>query len=885
MVAEGLRDSPAVWSRLRGPAAGLLGWMACLLAPLLIPVIAIAQADTTIRDRYYLDWLAAVEHLMLNAEYETFLTLDDDADREHFIRRFWEVRWQDPQGWRNKAHEGWRRNFEQATAQYGGLDSDRARAMLLAGKPDRVMALRRCAGPVRDLEIWSFSPWQIERQTGGKETDGFYLVFFVDGGEEEGFFFRQWAREEGFAALVWEAEEDEEQGEEEEEGEEWTEERWLELAGAKNCFDFDPQQKVTVETALAGALGEVELFERIRPPVPDAGWLGVFVSELSAGTAAPVSDAVELEVAGGYEGRALVRGRVEVPLAEVGRTGEGYLFDRFVITGDVWSGGVPIDDFRVEHHVSGVVPESSGGLLLDVYRLLPPGTYTVSLRVEDDDGFGVARAVREVVVPWVSGGAAAPAGDKSLDELTARRVEVATALASVQLRHPAGEAGGNALVAGKAEVRAVTTGDVARVDFLLDGELAASAAAPPFAAPVRFGRLPRRRTLEGVAYGDAGRELARDRIVVNGGPHRFALRLVEPSLQATVASSNGRASSARRIHAVVEVPERRTLDRVELYLDQTRLATLYQPPFLHPLPESLAREATFVRAVARLQNGEAVEDLRFLEYRGSVDRIDVRLVELYTSVTDAAGRFLLGLGKGDFRVFEDGAEQTMTRFETIDRLPIHVALLLDVSGSMKPRLEIATESALRFFDTVIDPTKDKAALLTFNHAVRLRVPFTDDLDRLRYAVTDLAAWQATRLHDGVIHAGHYFGGLAGKRALVLLSDGEDVGSSFLFKQVLEHTLRSGVAVYPIAVDLVDPLTRKRLKQLAAETGGSFYSVGGVDQLDEVYRRLEQELRSQYLLVYHAPDARRDEFRTVEVRVASPNAGGDLRAKTIHGYYP
>ncbi len=829
----------------------------------------IAQDHTTVRDRYYMDWLSAVEHLMLNAEYETFLFLDDDAHREYFIRRFWEVRTDDERGWRNRALEGWRRNVDQTTRQYGGVPpeagiatrGDRARAMLIAGKPDRVMALGRCAGRVRDLEIWSFSPWQIERQTGRDDTTGFHLLFFVDGSEQEGYFFSQWAREEGPGRLVWPNGEDEE----------WTVERWLEHAGAKNCFDFDPQEKVTVEAAIAGALDPIELFERVRPPVPDAGWLADFAREIAAGEETALAADVEVRAVGGHDGHTLVRGRVQLPLDRVGRTGGGFLFDRFVITGDVWTGGVPVDDFRVEHHVSG--PPAGTSLALDVYRLLAPGDYTISLRVEDSDGFAVARAVHEVAVPAFETGVMIepPPGDRHLNELAARDVAVATAMASVELKHPSGDDAGNALVAGKVEVRALTTGAVDRVDFLLDGELAATASSPPFTAGVRFGRLPRRQTLAAVALDDAGRELARDRIVVNGGPHRFAVRLIEPV--------PGGALGTRRIRAAVEVPERQTLDRVELFLDQARLATLYQPPFLHPLPEPTG--ATFVRAVAILANGESAEDLRFLESHGPVDEIDVRLVELYTSVTDADGRFLLGLGEHDFDVFEDGAPQTLTRFATIDRLPIHVALLLDVSGSMESRLPVATESALRFFDTVIDPSKDLAALLTFNHAVRLRVPFTSDLERLRYGVTDLAAWQATRLHDAVIHAGHYFGGLAGKRALVLLSDGEDVASSFLFKHALEHTLRSGVAVYPIAVDLVDPLTRKRLKQLAAESGGSFYAVDRVEQLDEVYGRLERELRSQYLLAYHAPDAHRRGFRKVEVRVA----GDDRTARTIHGYYP
>ncbi len=855
-----------------GSAMGGRWWTVCLLAILLATATG-ARADTTVRDRYYLDWLAAVEHLMLNAEYETFLTLDDDGHREHFIHRFWEVRSQDSNGWRSRALEGWRRNFEQTVQQFGGVDSDRGRAMLIAGKPDRVMALRRCAGPVRDLEIWGFSPWQVERQTGRKETDGFHLVFFIDGDDEEGYAFHQWGREDGVEALVWQ---------QDEEDEEWDRERWLEFAGAKNCFAFDPQEELTVTAALDGALDEVELFERIRPAVPDAGWLADLARELAAGAATPVADSAELEIAGGYEGRTLVRGRIEIPLDRVGRTEGGRLFDRFVITGEVWSAGVPLDDFRIEHHVSG--PPAGDSLTLELYRVLVPGLYTVSLRVEDGDGFGVARSIRELEVPALDHDVDR-IGARDVGELTAREVAVSTVAASVQLEHPAGE---GSLVAGRAEVRALTTGAVARVDFLLDGELAARSEEPPFAAAVRFGRLPRRRHLAAVATDVTGRELARDEIVVNGGPHRFALRLIEP-----VSTLNGRTSPRRgpngtrgdqRIRAVVEVPERQTLDRVELFLDQRRVATLHQPPFLHPLPERAAAGATFVRAVATLDNGESVEDLRFLEYRGPVDEIDVRLVELYTSVTDPKGRFVLGLDEGDFQVLEAGATQPLTRFETIDRLPIHVALLLDVSGSMEPRLSVATESALRFFDTVIDPAKDRAALLTFNHAVRLRVPFTGDLDRLRYGVTDLAAWQGTRLHDGIIHAGHYFGGLAGKRALVLLSDGEDTASSYLFKQVLEHTLRSGVAVYPIAVDLVDPLTRKRLKQLATETGGSFYAVDAVEQLDDVYRRLEQELRSQYLLAYHAPDTHRDGFRTVAVRVTGPD-GEKLTARTIHGYYP
>ena len=204
--------------------------------------------------------------------------------------------------------------------------------------------------------------------------------------------------------------------------------------------------------------------------------------------------------------------------------------------------------------------------------------------------------------------------------------------------------------------------------------------------------------------------------------------------------------------------------------------------------------------------------------------------------------------------------------------------------------EIANLSALRFFETVLRP-QDRAALLAFHHQIRLLVPFTNDLERLRHGLSGLTLDLWTRLWDGVVFTGHYFGGLEGKRALVVLSDSREVGSRFDFKHVLEHALRSGVAVYPIVIaGQEDPLERARLKRLAEESGGRYFSVERGEDLDAVYRQLESELRSQYLLVYQAQDIGvRDEFRTVEVEVLPPDdverSAQSLRARTIHGYYP
>ncbi|MCP4201653.1 MAG: VWA domain-containing protein [bacterium] len=820
--------------------------------------------SSAVGDEYYASWLASVEHLMSDAEYEVFVALDDG--RELFIRWFWEVRAPNT-GWHNPVRERWRSNFEEVNRQFGTLHSDRARAMLVAGKPDRVMVLAGCRGPLRDLEIWAFSPRQIDAQAGHGDAGDVTLVFYLTGdGEAE--YYRHWSHDEGFAALVREP-----AGRKP-----WTRERLLEFAGAKNCFDFLPGEAENFAAALSDALDETELLERIHPSIPGPGWLALFATELASRsrTAGPkrVAPPAEISFPGSYEGATLVRGRIAVPVAEVGRSEGGQLFDDLVVEGDVWADGRMIDVFRHVSHVRGGEPGTA--VLLDFYRLLEPGTYTLSLWLQDGGGRGLLQEVRGVVVPLVEKKVGSPPGGQALAELTGDRVEVMTAYPSVKLLAP-----GPDLVVGEVEITAVTTGDsIARVDFFLDDEAAASDTEPPFSAELDLGRTPRRHTVTAVAVDPKGSQLARDEIVLNGGPHRFAIRLVEPAP----------GSGGQRAQAVVEVPEQESLDRVELYLDDTPLATLYQPPFMHTLPRAETGRAVFVRAVAHLGSGLAIEDTVLLHSADFSEEIDVRLVELFTSVVDPQGRFVGGLTAERFRVLEDGVEQTLTRFDTLDQLPIRVALLMDISVSMVRLQEMATLSALRFFETVLRP-KDRAALLTFHHEIRLLVPFTNDLERLRHGLSSLTLELWTRLWDGVIFTGHYFGGLEGKRALVVLSDSREVGSRFGFKQVLEHVLRSGVAVYPIIIaGQEDPLERARLKRLAAESGGTFFSIERGEELDAVYSQLESELRSQYLLVYQAPDtSARDKFRTVEVEVLPPSdpepPGQILRARTIHGYYP
>ena len=198
-----------------------------------------------------------------------------------------------------------------------------------------------------------------------------------------------------------------------------------------------------------------------------------------------------------------------------------------------------------------------------------------------------------------------------------------------------------ALRAGADRGPASTAGPVERVDFLLDGRLVVSRTRPPYEVRLDLGPVPRPQRLGAEAVAADGEVLARDELVLNDGAQRFRVRLVEPRGGRTA----GRSLRAR---AEVEPPAGRSVERVEFYLDEARVATLYQPPYLQPIALPRAGAATYVRAVAHLADGSAAEDLVMLNLpeRGVGEAIDVRMVELYATVTDRAGQPVEGVGAG-----------------------------------------------------------------------------------------------------------------------------------------------------------------------------------------------------------------------------------------------
>jgi Ca-activated chloride channel family protein len=338
--------------------------------------------------------------------------------------------------------------------------------------------------------------------------------------------------------------------------------------------------------------------------------------------------------------------------------------------------------------------------------------------------------------------------------------------------------------------------------------------------------------------------------------------------------------------AKVELPEGGTLERLEIYRDETLVATLYQPPWEQPilLPNQGSNpggQLTYLRAVGYLSDGADTDDHVFINAPPDMEEMRVQLVELYTAVVDRNGRPADGLEAGDFVVKEDGTAQEVVRFERVRDLPIKTAILLDTSASMEASLEEAQQGALAYFTNSITP-KDRAALITFNDRPRLQVKFTNELLSLGGGLAGLKAERGTSLYDSIVFSLYYFNGLKGQRALIVLSDGKDESSKFTLQETLDFARRAGVAIYTIGLGDLERDARKALEKFAGDTGGRSFFIDKAKELTAIYESIQEELRSQYLLVYQSTNAKTDKrFRTVDVKVKEPG----LEARTIRGYYP
>src|SRR5437762_4087466 len=291
-----------------------------------------------------------------------------------------------------------------------------------------------------------------------------------------------------------------------------------------------------------------------------------------------------------------------------------------------------------------------------------------------------------------------------------------------------------------------------------------------------------------------------------------------------------------------------------------------------------------LRATAVAEDGKEANDIRML--RGpatTVESVRVDVVQLHVSAMDKDAHFVKGLAKDDFTIQEDGRSQAMTGFEVAENLPLNIGLVIDSSGSMEKGMPFVREATAALFRALIRP-KDQGFVVEFRDSPKFLQELTGDSAALQRASQDLKAHGATALYDAVILGLYQFRTLQGRKALVVVTDGDDNRSHVEYETLLRYARSAGAPIYFIAVNipLTDFKSRKTIREIARESGGEVFSIGSAAKIGEVTRRIEEELRSQYVLAFrtdsHKPPG---EYRAVTVAITKPG----ITARTIRGYIP
>jgi len=357
-------------------------------------------------------------------------------------------------------------------------------------------------------------------------------------------------------------------------------------------------------------------------------------------------------------------------------------------------------------------------------------------------------------------------------------------------------------------------------------------------------------------------------VALAGQAPEIALVFISPE-------DGGYSSGPTPIKIRVE-PDGTAVSSVSLFADGRLVCTLEQPPFECPWDAGTNVVEHVLRAVATLPDGRRVA--RGIRTKGVeyTEKVDVDVVQVTATVTDGSGKFVRGLARQDFRLYEDGAPQTLTTFFS-ENVPLELIVAVDVSGSMADAMPKVKESVKRFL-TAIRPT-DRVTVLGFNDSVfTLARPTVDLATRLK-AVDRLAPWGGTALYDVVVQAFDLLGRQTGRRALVVFTDGEDLNSRVPI-EVAERRLEASDAVlYPIGQGRAPRLSSLKaiLERLARKSGGRAFFGDSVDKLDAAFADIMEELSNQYLLGYVPKDLSRDgRWRTLKVEV--PGKGVRVRAR-------
>ena len=272
-------------------------------------------------------------------------------------------------------------------------------------------------------------------------------------------------------------------------------------------------------------------------------------------------------------------------------------------------------------------------------------------------------------------------------------------------------------------------------------------------------------------------------------------------------------------------------------------------------------------------------------------KVEVEMVSFNATVTDRAGRAITGLRKEDFTVLENGVPEDISVFHDDERVPVSIGILFDTSGSMVDKIE-GVQDAVAHFANTTNP-EDDIFLIRFSSSVELVQDFTSDRAQLRRAIGSLYAQGSTALYEAIVEGlEHLRAGKHKKKALLVITDGNDTSSSVGMQETIGTARQSEAIVYalgighgergsfghlPFGLGHEDLVSIEALRAIAEPTGGRAVLLEGelhrkgVDRIDQAALQVSAELRNQYTIGYYPKNRARDgTFRRLQIRTTNPN---------------
>lgn len=268
---------------------------------------------------------------------------------------------------------------------------------------------------------------------------------------------------------------------------------------------------------------------------------------------------------------------------------------------------------------------------------------------------------------------------------------------------------------------------------------------------------------------------------------------------------------------------------------------------------------------------------------------DVTRVNVLFSVTDRRGRFVTDLTKEDFEVYENKKSQEVLEFTAETDLPLRLAILVDTSNSIRERFRFEQEAAIGFLNEALRPGQDRAIIVGFDSIPEIQTELTDNLEDLSGALREMRPGGGTALYDAIFYSCRDRLGkdqplYKFRRAMVILSDGEDTQSLKTRDQALELAQKTDVVIYTISTNISRRATTgdKVLRYFAEETGGLSFFPFKVEDLEQSFKNIANELRHQYNLYYRPEPLKTDgSYQRIDLRVANRK---NLQVRARKGYY-